>query len=70
MRGDLADVRCWFTDCYEPVRIVIKLHRRDEPLLTTPDLAVCADHLRAAIDVVAEQLLDGSECTGVSVIRA
>lgn len=70
MKANGREVRCWFSDCYEPVRIVIKLHRRDEPLLSTPDMAVCMDHLRASVEMVAEQLLAGEECSGVSVLRA
>lgn len=61
-------VECYATDCYEPSRLMIKLHRRNEPLLSTPDFGCCKDHFAEALELAGEQLLEGDECFGISIM--
>lgn len=61
-------VECFEADCYEPAAVMVKLHRRSEPLLTAPDFGSCRAHLPEAVTMAVEYMLQGDECMGVSVM--
>lgn len=61
--------RCYADDCYEAIQLVLKLHRRDEPLLSPPGMAACADHVHEVLDEAVELMLAEAECGGLSVLK-